>query len=464
MSYTHNPTAHTASVFGPAAMPIVWTNLSLATVTGSQTVLAVLKVEVSGGINARIAVRPGGDADEYFAGGPGPHGATRCFPVTAGVESSLLIVKTSAAGVIQWNASAASTAQIWVLGYCSITDLSTNVVADSTFPTSWAEVDLGAIVGYKRVLAGLKFHRTGGSAETFALRPSDDADNFLVTLPEVAGPNQDGNAATSVYSMMLTSTDEDGKFDYQADAGPPAGVLDMAAYTPIAAPTAGEEQVFAAAAPPVAWTALDLTVSTGPGGATGMTAARNLVVIKAHHDANPGLVRLAIRGADDAGDYESTNVQQMKGCACCELEDDQTTIMVCETDATGRIDWIASAAGNPIDLELVGFVAPPAALSVSNQSPVGVTTDEDEIIGATITSVDDPIDLTSIELTATDARSRTTAIITAGVIQSPFTGLIAGTAPGDREVVIACQGLENLGNGEFHTFSLSAESTGGGAL
>jgi len=455
MSYVVNPTGLTASVFGAAAAPVVWTNLNLGAVVGAQVVLAVLKIEVTGGINPRLAVRQDGEVDEFFAADGGPHGASRAFPTNAN-ESVMLLAKTSAAGAIEWRASAASICEVFVLGHVVVSDVSTSVFADATLPTSYTDIDMGAVVGYRRVLAALKWHRTGGSAETFALRPNDDTEEYLVTLPEVAGSNQDGSAGINIYSLVMTTTDASGVCEVKADTGPPDGVLNMNCYAPLTEPT-GTAEVFPAGAPPVGWAQLNLT-------SAGVPAANCLVALRVHHAVGAGLRVVAFRDSADGGDYLQTNVQQMKGCACAELESDQTTVIIVQCGPTGFVDWTVDAGGINFDVTVLGWVAPPSSPTATNYRPEDETFVSTGPIGATIRG-DDAMDTATIGLTATDARGRVTAIVTAGVVQSPFTGTIVSTAPGDREVEVNCYDpTESIASGERHTFTLTATDVAGSSL
>jgi hypothetical protein len=459
MSYVHTATV----VFPAAAAPVAWTDLNISAVTGGRVVWAILKFECTAGADPRIAVRPDADADEYYGTATGPHGSTRTF--IALNESGLLAVKTDANGIIEWRASAASTMVVTVVGYCHITEDATNIIPDSTIPTAWTEANTAAIVGNRRSLVVGKWHRTGGTANSMALRPGDDADDYLVTSPELSGANQDGAGALNIYSNILTLTDDAGNFDYIAESVAPAGKLDMACYMPMTVPTTGEEQVYAAAAPPVAWQILDLTVSTGTTGLTGLPAARCLVLLKFHHENLAGASSVAVRGADDGGEYLTTKAQESKGCACATLEADQTTILMCETDANGAIDWRSNNNGFTYDIELLGWATVSTGPTIDNEQPEGNTVEDDHpIIGATIFD-EDGIDTSTIGLTATDARGRVTTIISAGVVQSGWSGTIVTTRAGDREITVTVEsdGTE-LGNGELWTFGMTATSVSGGSL
>ena len=96
---------------------------------------------------------------------------------------------------------------------------------------------------------------------------------------------------------------------------------------------------------PSAWTDLDLSAYVG--------SNRAIVILKIlNNTANERTV--AVRPNGDATEYYETNIS--RGCAAADLGVNIASILVCETDAAGIIEWWAEAKDLDIDFTLLGYI------------------------------------------------------------------------------------------------------------
>lgn len=102
-------------VLNDSAGSTTFTDLDLSSVVGATTALVMLKVKnTDAAVNDSFAVRPNGDADDYFGSDTG--GATKIQLNVS--EAGILMVKTDSAGVIEWRTGSANTeTTMTVLGY-----------------------------------------------------------------------------------------------------------------------------------------------------------------------------------------------------------------------------------------------------------------------------------------------------------------------------------------------------------
>jgi len=364
VTWNHNDDAYTTPVFGPAASPTSWTDIDISAKVGSNVVFALFAIKYTSGSDA-INVMRGKDEDaaghEYYdTQVQCSHGTTRGKCDHSDSESIALATLTDSSGVAQWRSQYSGTATVYLIGWLDVDTDNTNLVTGA-WPAGWTAKDVSAIVGAAATFCIMRYHRTGGASATpFALRPGDEGDDCLSPYSNIGGVAQGGYSTNNIYSLVTMMTDATGTFDYRSQTAGPEGDLDMMAYAAMQTPT--NARVFAAAEPPSAdWAELDLT--TGPDGATGLSG-RCLVLLKFHHEVDPGWVRCATRPKGDSQEYLISVFGQVEGAFCLQIDNDDHSFLICETDADGVIEWKCGASGTPddMDVELVGWVgsaAPP---------------------------------------------------------------------------------------------------------
>ncbi|MCP4639120.1 MAG: hypothetical protein GY851_01735, partial [bacterium] len=390
-----NPTATTA-VYGPAATVNAWTNLNISAVTGAQEVWAVCAIEQTAGVAVfHTAVRQDGEVVEWYSAANWPHGGTRASHA-AGTKTTMVSALTSAAGVIEWRTNSnANTCKVYVLGWLDITTDATNIFTGA-YPVGWTAKDLSGVVGAQRAFLITEWHRTAGNQNTIALRPGDEAADWLTAAGFVsAGCNQDGDEAINIYGSPLCVCDDTGSVDYKGDpAGVPTGQLDMLAWAAASTPTS--KTVFPAGAPPLAYTDLDL--STGPGGATGLSA-EGLVMLMVHRAAVGGSTILSFRTNGETLDYQSTVGADSHGMNGCALNNNATTFVVLPCDSSAKVEWMADNNATNIDISIVGWILSNEGPVFSNGFPSGVTLSGATAFSVDMTDADGPgIDLSTLDV------------------------------------------------------------------
>lgn len=358
MSWKTNPGAAVAVFNGTA--PTGWTNLDLSATVGAAAVGVLLKVEIVTGY-PYIAFRTDGDASNYYVPAAGPQGMVMLVPNSGTSDTCLVFLPTSAAGIIEWIAQSGQTVRIYVLGWADL-DVANTVLLNGDMPSVYTSVDLSAHLAAEG-FAFIRYVRDGGSAAFVSLRPADASEDGLVGLNAYGGIGEATLTTIALSSLLGVVTNA--ARAYQHIAGAPVPQVDATLLGHFET-VRDRTTLFATAAPPVAWT----TLSTG-------LSERSLCILKVVRGSvgSTNQTGVAFRAADDASDYLPGSATYQMGCACAVLQQDKAVFVLCECDASGDLEWIASVNTYAVSVELVGHlgtVAPVTTITIqTGAQPLG---------------------------------------------------------------------------------------------
>lgn len=425
-------------VFNGTAPTADWATLDLRSVAGGGSTthptartLAVLKVLPSAAISY-TGFRPDGTSYQTRIGYSDGHGC--CSIATPASRASIVVVPTSAAGVVEWRSFTAGVVEIWLLGYVEAEIADDIVRADSAMPSAWTTLDLTEDTGASptgligEALAFVWCERTGGTINDCATRPVTPGGAYLVSAA-TDGASQGRPHAVNDYEGYLQKTNNSGEIEIIAGATVPNTILTLASYEE-SGWTDLNTVVFATAAPPTSWADLDLSGSVG--------SKRSLVLLELSMDsANPGTpLRVGFRPNGDTSDYMPSSVTVPMGAAGCALDADEVTALVVETDASGVVEWQAhSAVTRDCSIRLLGALIADDPPVISSALPTGTVVPETSISFSTADDSDQPSATIDLEVAFPGDPSATDIIIN-GVFQSPYTGTIVANGSNGYDVSV----------------------------
>jgi len=285
-----------------------------------------------------------------------------------------------------------------------------------------------------RAWALVRYRNGGGWADDLGLRPADLAQGYMA--PGTTGGAGYGTPqinCTEAYSMR---TDASGFLQMRSNAGAITGdFVGMMAAEDGTDWTHIDNVIFGTpfSAPPVAWTDLD----TGVG-------RRTVVQLRLRRQNAGAFInrRYAFRPRGDAGSYLLA-AGNPGGVSHVEIDrgggalPEGIALVEVETDASGYVQWIASANTENVEVVCVGaFNQPPAFSSTAVGAPVAPNT----AIVPYFTvrdpnAADDSIPSASIDLDLTAPDGTVHNVIIGGAWQAPWNGTIAASGNGWHVVV-----------------------------
>jgi hypothetical protein len=408
--------------------PTSWTDLNLRTKVGGGgtghpigRTLAVLKVEMISGATYFGFREGGGESsrDAHVAQWGG-QGCCTTQPSGTTSDTALIVVPTSATGLVEWKASSVLTSvDIWLAGWIEGT-YSNQQVFGGNLPSSWTDLDLTTDTSLSatgltgEALAFLWYDRAGGSTNAVATRPNSGRTTIPVES-QLAGCSQ-GRLIFGKSVGYVMKSDSSGLIEHLANTPVPAANVYLGEFEQDAFVNYDTE-VYAAAAPPTTWTSLDLSSYTGSG--------RALVMLEVHEaNTSPGTMHaVAFRADDDSLDYLPGALNFSMGTAMSALNADNRTMVLFETGPTGGVEWIANSTIRNVDLRILGVIlgaAPPAlgtgSPTGSSQSPgVTVSIDWEADAGASAAGTD---------ISFTDPDLAVHNVVVSGVFQTGYSGTI----------------------------------------
>jgi hypothetical protein len=429
-------------------------------------------------------IRAKGEADDYFfASTTGTKG--NGFANCAASRSGYLITKTDANGVIQYidPAGVGWTDDVFLMGYFVPSYAGTHK-RDSApgfgITTSW---DTKYIYSLHRPPVGKNalFQHAfsiGSSNRAVAIRPVGESGDYWKPFSGVyymganAFKTQNPLPGVYPYHLAIAETDSTGAYDIVADG---AGTV-YETYTYWSEwdyYLKTRNTVFTNQVLPLrsgAWLTVDLSPYVGQRACLAMV---RLSVNAGGAAGSYGAVR-QYGGTDTAHTFANNygpGVQQMGSTP------GEGAILLCPTDALGRIEAAATQAGKTFDMEFLGFVGQypsvaPTIISGSISPTPGVYA-ELSFPSKIRFRLDDPslsgIDTSTLTVTATDQIGRAQTLVTAGALASGLTGYVAPTDAagigGDpTEIELAIDWPVGMVSGQRYTISVDATNRMGLSL
>ena len=432
-----------AQVFG-ANSPTSWTSLDLSTdITPSPTGftgrgLALLKVQVTAG-NPYVGFRPFDESGDWYHSTTEGHGVCSAKPNSASGDSALLLVPTSENAKVAWMASAAVNAKVYLLGWIEAEYDFTEVFPENNLPSSWTDLDISEITGDNESFSFFSFRQTGGTSNDIGTRPDGDTDDWLDTKAgAVGGASQGNSGATGKTTAIVQIPDSSkGTIEIIANTAVPNGSIDLIMHEVDGWYSVGTT-AFSMNNPPGTWTDLNL--------GNPMYTRRGLAVLKIERDSSVSgsLVGFGLRPKGDAGNYLDAAMGEPAGAGTCSIEASESTLLLCETDATGYIQWISSNVACQCELTLIGFLSVNEPPTFSGQSPTGSSIDPDEEIDISI-SDDDSTTQSSIQMTWIDPNGSSHNVIVNGVFQGSYSGNIAANGSNGYNIKVNSHPDMNVG-------------------
>ncbi len=429
---------HDGSRVHNAVAPLAWASLDLKLIAGggstthpSARTMALLKIENSAGW-PYMAFRPGGAAFTTYVNQTLGHGSVVITPNSATGDAALVLVPTSATGTVEWQSQTASATEIWLVGFIEGTD-SGQTVFSAAMPSTWTDLDLTQDLGAAptgvtaEALVYLWYLRSGGTSNEIATRPNGGSSNFLGS-GVLGGCSQGAPFAVADTEAYVGKTDGSGIIEHRGDTVVPNATVLLESFEETNFDDFDVE-VYAAAAPPLGWQALDLSAHVG--------LRRSLVLIQVHlENAAPGgLQATAFQPTGDAGDYLPGSVAYPMGVACCGLDAGDRTLCLCETNASGVLNWISSGVLRDTDLRLMGAFRANDPPVISSEAPTGVAVAPDANISFT-TSDDAQVIQNTIDLTLTPPGLPADPVIVNGVFQGFYTGTVVANGTNGFDVTV----------------------------
>jgi len=245
----------------------------------------------------------------------------------------------------------------------------TLILNAGAYPGGWETVDLtldhlGAPTGLPgaRVLALIAYTHGGGWAAHEAVRPQDDAADWMPLVGDGQGccssvPDDPGASGIPKYMGALLPTDAAGLVGFSANAaivGAPRSLwlLGYLDWTDTGAP--GGTTVFGPGAMPVAWTNLDISGTIG---------AIDALCFFRHQWTAGGVDRYGLRRDGDTETYVWTGGVAPLGAACVgSLASATLRRGLCATADAGIVEHMAAAAQDG-QLDLLGYA--PATIAAA---------------------------------------------------------------------------------------------------
>uniref|UniRef100_A0A6M3JUI7 Uncharacterized protein n=1 Tax=viral metagenome TaxID=1070528 RepID=A0A6M3JUI7_9ZZZZ len=417
------------NVYPTTALPGAGTrDLDLSAIVGAQRCLVFLKITCTN-TSPIVAIREKDDPDNWIGTySDSGHGSSHAIPAGAVSQSVGIVATTNADGVVEWQNTGTPTIRIDLIGWLDSTYSGATVYGPAAAPAAWTDLDMSAIVSAKPTLVFLKTTMTGGASEVIATRPDGDVDDWFDQGTEFKGCSQGRPRVVGNAQGYLVKTDAFGVIEHVSLTGGISYRTDLLHYEN----TGGEFvdcnfQVFASAAPPAAYTDLDLTQDTGanPTGITG----RSLCLLKlTRTKVAGGLKIVSFRTNGDADNWQGNSFTLSAGASSTSLTDGETTGIVVATDASGKIEWKASAVTDNFEVELIGYVPmlPPV---ISAELPVGIAELPDVAVSF-LTADETGVVEASIDLDLTDPSLAVHNAIIGGAFQPGYSGTITAVGLG----------------------------------
>ncbi len=462
MSYLHNPTAHSAAAYGPGTLPHLgsWTEVDISSIVGSAAVWVLVKVYNTGSQEGYF-VRPGDSSSDWkdqqtYASG------SNSVTVPSN-ESGLVIITTDSSGCFDITTSFGSnTTTLFVLGHVPLTLDTTELMASGQTPLSWTSLSTDSIVGEQLSLVVVNSTYTGGAGtrRTWAMRPTGETSDWLVKgiyYSTGGGPNCFGAYPCDYQAACITDSSGDLEHIGEQDGSPRTDSLAMAGYAALETPT--NPVVFAAAAPPASFTDIDLTVSPDGDGNTGMVAARNFVILKLVKLSTAS--RFAVRAKDDSGVYQISH--DSNGAAGCELYPPTyggTTVLMCETDSSGVVQFRSSTTTGTVEVSLLGYIRGNVGPVISDGTPTG-----EQITSTFPVSFDmadsNGIDIDTLNVSYIPPAGGSIDVLLNGAWQSGYGGTLPANEATSGTVVISTHpGFPPAGDGAYDFSASCADLLG----
>jgi hypothetical protein len=453
-----------------------WQAVDLSGIVGTRTAVVVLGVT---GIATRaLAIRENG-GDERTAGVAVAGGRGMSAGGATGAGAFMLLGRTDGSGVLQYKDSAGVgwTSDVFLLGYfVPDYDGLAGVESSPSMPNMWLPA----------VAVPTAFRPPAGRQGLIGLGyQSDVASQQVATYPDATGDQleafggQNGAsgyrgwntaAMTYVTYTMLTEIDDDGIYHRIAASTHTVNQVtarwaESSYYVP------SRQSLWTAYALPAyttSWTTVDLSPYCG--------SASVLAVLRIKVNTGGGVPTAAARPYGASEDYIETggaiygsSIGQVVASA------GDGAIIVCPTDAQGRLQLASAVAAQTWDLDLLGFVGPylwtPPVVDVASVTPTGtiVSLTAPQTIGLRVT---DPsgsgLDMSTMDLVATDQLGGTVPLLTAGALASGITGYVTETGSGingsPTEVEVRLDWPAALRSGQRYDASLDVTSEIGIAL
>lgn len=398
------------------ALAAAWTDIDLTRDTaGAGTgvpptrCLVRLRIKPTSGFSW-YAVRPSDDTGNWCPTSVDGHGTSDAAISFVAGRGGEVWAATGPDGHVDIYCAPAAAAVVTVVGWLGTATYSGATIHAGGVPLAWTDLDttIGA-----RGFVFLRDLHTAGWAQDHALRPDGDAGDYLVA-GQVGGCSHGKiQAAADVHGFSL-ETDALGILEHISNVGG-AGALStqidlLYAVLEGAGWASVGSTVFAAAAPPVAWTALDLTSEIG--------TYSGPVKLRVHLAAGAPQRQISFRPAGSPLDMRGS-AGYAGGTQFVDLGADEVGTVDIEAES-GVVEWIASSAANNVDLVLVGYFA--AAPTVTGTAPVGTV---GTLATVSFTSADDvAVDPLTIQLDIIDPTLAVHSVIFNGAWVAPYTGTI----------------------------------------
>jgi hypothetical protein len=352
-----------AEVFASAAAPVAFTDLDITVDTSALPTgltgraWALIEVVVAGATS--VYFKPGGDptdwrppADLYS------RGTTVGAANAANGEHFVCLVQTSSDGKIAWRADVANNVQLILLSFIDAPYEDTALATPGLVATpTWNLIDASPTVGATEAIVLVQLLTTGYVDEEIGTRPVGDTDgNFLATGNLTAGTARTRTPSAAEAGSILAVTDATGAFELGLSAATSTVTYSDLSHVLKGAgmdvPASGTATVFQAAAPPLAYTDLDLSSAVG--------AQRAAVVLKVRHgsDGTATSTDFAFRPKGKAGSWRNASINA-NGIQSALMAQDSSALAVALTDADGIVEWISipsAGTSNSTALSVVGWL------------------------------------------------------------------------------------------------------------
>ena len=422
-------------VYGAAA-PLVWNTLDLKVKFGGGSTshptaktLALLRIENTAGA-AYMAFRAGGSAvDSYLAAG-NAKGAALCRPDNS-PDLCMVLVPTSATGTIEWQSQVANNTEIYLIGFVEVVDSLQEIYALAGLPAVWTDLDATTDTGAAstgltgEALAFLWYLKNGGAGSNwFAVRPNGRTDQYLGSGAP-AGCSQALSNANLKSNGLVVKTDAAGLLEHVGQAVVINAAVDLDCFVQ-SGWVDTDVEVFAAGAPPLAWTNLSLAAHVG--------AVRALCLLQVHLQNVPGVAqRAGFRASDETKNLLPGSNAYPMGVSFCVQDQDDATLVLVETGPTGIIQWQANAAGRNVDLRLLGYIAANPPPTIYDETPTGSDESAEVVVGFDCAD-DTSVDPLTIDLDLTDPSLVVHNAIIDGIFQPGYNGSIIPNGSNGYEV------------------------------